>query len=286
MPRAKHLPEQILRREKQGASIARSQWAENWSMKAETSAGEKKLLLMSIVLVILTWGCSLLNATGPTKNDRSRQAVPGTVTPFGEVVRGVKGRHQIALTFDAGANAECFDDLIAALEAARVHSTFFITGNFAQRHEQCAKAIVKHGHEIGNHTWSHADLTKQSDENVREEIVRGETLLTEISGQSPRPRFRAPFGERNDRVLRIAANLGYRSIYWTLDSLDSVEPRKTAPFLIGRVTNKTDADLDGAIVLMHVGEKSTADALPVIIADLQGRGFELVTVSTLLQPAR
>jgi peptidoglycan/xylan/chitin deacetylase (PgdA/CDA1 family) len=255
-------------------------------MKPETSAWEKKLLLMSIVLVILTWECSLLNATGPAKNDRSRQAVPGAVTAFGEVVRGVKGRHQIALTFDAGANAECFDDLIAALEAARVHSTFFITGNFAQRHEQCAKAIVKHGHEIGNHTWSHADLTKQTDEMIREEIVRGETLLTEISGQSPRPRFRAPFGERNDRVLRIAANLGYRSIYWTLDSLDSVEPRKTAPFLIGRVTNKTDADLDGAIVLMHVGEKSTADALPAIIADLQGRGFELVTVSTLLQPAR
>lgn len=255
-------------------------------MKQETTTWEKKLLLMAILLVILVWGCTLLDAKRPTRDEASRQAVPGINTPMGEVVRGVQGKRQIAITFDAGANAECFDDLIAALEAAHVHSTFFITGNFAQRHELCAKAIVKHGHEIGNHTWSHADLTKQSDDVVREEIVRGETLLTEISGQSPRPRFRAPFGERNDHVLRIAANLGYRSIYWTLDSLDSVEPRKTTPFLIDRVTGKSDAELDGAIILMHVGEKSTSDALPAIIANLQGRGFELVTVSTLLQSAR
>jgi peptidoglycan/xylan/chitin deacetylase (PgdA/CDA1 family) len=207
------------------------------------------------------------------------------ITQSSEVVRGPLGKRQIAITFDAGANAECFEDLIAALETAHVHSTFFITGNFAQRNEQCAKAITKHGHELGNHTWSHADLTKQPDDVVREEIMRAEMLLTDIARQSPRPRWRAPFGERNDRVLRIAASLGYRSIYWTIDSLDSVEPRKTPEFLIDRITSKSDAELDGAIILMHVGEKSTADALPAIIANLQGRGFRLVTVSKLLGPA-
>jgi peptidoglycan/xylan/chitin deacetylase (PgdA/CDA1 family) len=200
-----------------------------------------------------------------------------------EIERGPRGKSQIALTFDAGANAECFEDLIAALEKAHVHSTFFITGNWAQRNMECAKAITKHGHEIGNHTWNHLALPKYSDEIVREEITRAENLLMEISGQSPRPRLRAPFGERDDRVLRIAASLGYRSIYWTIDSLDSVEPRKTPDFLIDRITTKTNAELDGAIILMHVGEKSTAEALPVIIADLQNRGFQLVTVSKLLE---
>ena len=251
-------------------------------MKAKTSDFRRGLILLAIVLVALLLGFSLRGATRPARDERSRQVVPGTVTSFGEVVRGPKGKQQIALTFDAGANADCFEDLIVALEAAHVHSTFFITGNFAQRMEPCAKAITKHGHEIGNHTWSHANLTKQSDEIVREEIVRGEMLLSDISGQSPRPRFRAPFGERNERVLRIAANLGYRSIYWTLDSLDSVEPKKTPEFLIDRITSKTDADLDGAIILMHVGIKSTADALPAIIANLQSRGFRLVTISELL----
>ena len=215
----------------------------------------------------------LLGISGPAK-------LAKTAT---EIERGPRGKSQIALTFDAGANAECFEDLVAALGSTRVHSTFFITGNWAQRNMECAKAITKHGHEIGNHTWNHLALPKYSDEVVREEIMRAEALLTEISGQTPRPRLRAPFGERNDRVLRIASNLGYRSIYWTIDSLDSVEPRKTPQFLIDRITSKTDAELDGAIILMHVGIKSTADALPAIIADLQNRGFQLVTVSKLLE---
>jgi peptidoglycan/xylan/chitin deacetylase (PgdA/CDA1 family) len=251
-------------------------------MKEVASAWMRRLSLVAILLAALLGGGSRLKATRPARDDRGQQIGPHIATSFSEVVRGVKGKRQIALTFDAGANADCFDDLIATLEAAHVRSTFFITGNFAQRNEQCAKAIVKRGHEIGNHTWSHADLTKQSDDIVREEIVRGEMLLTEISGRSPRPRFRAPFGERNARVLRIAAQLGYRSIYWTLDSLDSVEPRKTPEFLIDRITSRTDDELDGAIILMHVGIKSTADALPVIVAELQRRGFKLVTISTLL----
>ena len=254
-------------------------------MKATKWSGARKTAGLIGIGFAVFWGCAILEATGP-KIDKSRQSVPGVVTSFGEVVRGPRGKSEIAITFDAGANAECFDDLITALERAHVRSTFFITGNFAQRHEPCAKAITRHGHEIGNHTWNHADLTRQPDEIVREEITRAEMLLADISGQSPRPRLRAPFGERNDRVLRIAANLGYRSIYWTIDSLDSVEPRKTPEFLIDRITSKTDAELDGAIILMHVGIKSTADALPTIIADLQRRGFRLVTVSKLLEADR
>jgi peptidoglycan/xylan/chitin deacetylase (PgdA/CDA1 family) len=229
----------------------------------------RPLLRTALAIVALCWG--------------GWELATGAASQTDEVVRGPRGRQQIALTFDAGANAECFDDLIATLEAAHVHSTFFITGNFAQRNEQCAKAITKHGHELGNHTWTHADLTKQPDDVVREEIMRADMLLTDIARQSPRPRWRAPFGARNDRVLRIAATLGYRSIYWTIDSLDSMEPRKSPEFLINRITGKTDAELDGAIILMHVGEKSTADALPAIIANLQGRGFRLVTISKLLE---
>lgn len=230
-------------------------------------------------------GNGILQADHPVKEPwsapLSRLDKPANTST--EIERGSRGRSQIALTFDAGANAECFEDLIVALEKARVHSTFFITGSWAQRNMDCAKAITKHGHEIGNHTWNHLALTNYSDEIVREEITRAEDLLTEISRQNPRPRLRAPFGARDERVLRIAANLGYRSIRWTIDSLDSMEPKKTPEFLIDRITNKTNPELDGAIILMHVGEKSTADALPVIIANLQDRGFRLVTVSKLLE---
>ena len=188
-----------------------------------------------------------------------------------------------AITFDAGAEADCFGDLIAALENAHVHSTFFITGKWAEQNRDCAAEIGRKGHEVGNHTWSHLDLTKLPDNVVREEILKADTVLMQLSGQSPRPRWRAPFGARDERVLKIASNLGYESIYWTIDSLDSVDPPKTAQFLIDRITGLSDAQLDGAIILMHVGVRSTAEALPAVVSNLQDRGFHLVTITKLLE---
>ena len=213
----------------------------------------------------------------------NRPAGMEKVGTFGEVDRGPRGKNEIALTFDAGAEAECFDDLITALAKAHASSTFFITGTFVHEHADCAAEITKYGHEVGNHTWSHLNLTQQSDEVVRDEIMRAERAIVQASGQSPRPRLRAPYGARDARVLKIAGNLGYRSIHWTLDSQDGVEPVKNPQFLIDRITSKSDAELDGAIILLHVGVRSTADALPAIISNLQGRGFQLVTVSKLMQ---
>lgn len=215
--------------------------------------------------------------------DRNRPNQNAKMGKLGEVDRGPRGKNEVAFTFDAGAEAECFDDLITALANAHASGTFFITGRFVHDHADCAAEITKHGHEVGNHTWSHLNLTQQSDDVVRDEIMRAERAIVQASGQSPRPKFRAPYGIRDERVLKIAKNLGYRSIRWTLDSLDGVEPAKSSQFLIDRITSKSDAELDGAIILMHVGIRSTADALPAIIANLQERGFHLVTISKLLQ---
>jgi peptidoglycan/xylan/chitin deacetylase (PgdA/CDA1 family) len=215
--------------------------------------------------------------------EKNRTAQNEKTGKLGEVDRGPRGKNEIALTFDAGAEAECFDDLIAALANAHASSTFFVTGRFVHDHADCAAEITKHGHEVGNHTWSHLDLTRESDDVVRDEIMRAERAIFQASGQTPRPRFRAPYGLRDERVLKIARNFGYRSIQWTLDSQDGVEPAKSSQFLIDRITSKTDSELDGVIILMHVGVRSTADALPAIIANLQGRGFRLVTISELLR---
>ena len=240
--------------------------------------------LFAFILLLL--GCSFLYASHVKSADKSQPSIPKSTGPagqLGEIERGPRGKNEIALTFDAGAEAECFEDLVTALASVHVSSTFFVTGRFTHDHPDCAAEITKRGHEIGNHTWSHLNLTQQSDDVVRDEITRAERAIVEASGQSPRPRWRAPYGARDARVLRIASSLGYRSIYWTIDSLDSVEPKKTPQFLIDRITGKSDAELDGAIILMHVGERSTADALPAIIANLQARGFHLVTISKLLE---
>jgi Predicted xylanase/chitin deacetylase len=91
-----------------------------------------------------------------------------------------------------------------------------------QQSSECAEALTKHGHKVCNHTWNHLDLTKQPDAVVREEILRADAMLVQLSGQSPRPRWRAPFDARDARVLQIAS--------------------------------------DGAIILMHVGVRSAASS--------------------------
>jgi peptidoglycan/xylan/chitin deacetylase (PgdA/CDA1 family) len=203
-----------------------------------------------------------------------------------EIVRGPRGKGHIALTFDAGGDANCFFDLIKTLSDAGVKSTFFITGKWAQENPECAREITRQGHEIGNHTWSHIDLTQQPDAGIRDELIRAQTLLTRVCRQDPRPLWRAPYGARDARVLRIANSIGYRSIYWTIDSLDSVGAVKSVSFLYDRIANRNNEQLDGAIILMHVGHRSTAEAVPLIARSLQQRGFQLVPVSTLIRGAR
>ena len=144
------------------------------------------------------------------------------VRPLSEVVRGAPWRRQIALTFDGGSGADALPELLAALRGASVKCTFFLTGEWVQRYPNSAKQIVTDGHEIGNHTWSHPDLTTLSDRDISWEIERADAAIQAFYGQSTRPLFRAPFGARNNRVLRVVHALGYRSVYWSLDSLDSV----------------------------------------------------------------
>jgi len=204
------------------------------------------------------------------------------VSSASEISRGPVGSHRIALTFDAGGEADGLPVLLNALDAAKVRCTFFLTGKWALSHPALARDIHARGHELGNHTWDHPDLTSLDDTSVCAEILRNESLQTSLFGDNPRPLFRAPYGARDARVLRILRELGYVSIYWTYDSLDSNDPPKTVEFLFARVTDHSDQALDGAIILMHVGEPATAAAVPLILADFQHRGFKLVTVGELL----
>jgi peptidoglycan/xylan/chitin deacetylase (PgdA/CDA1 family) len=200
-----------------------------------------------------------------------------------EIQHGAKGRRVIAVTFDAGGEAEGCAQLLQNLARVKRRCTFFITGHWAMEHPELVRQIHRQGHEIGNHTWSHRDLTLLSDDEVRLEITKAEQVLTALTGKTPRPLWRAPFGARDERVLRLAAQLGYTSIYWSIDSLDSVGEPKSAAFLWEHVTTRSDAALDGAIVLMHVGEPATAEAVPAIMATLRQRRLSAVTISQLTE---
>lgn len=205
-----------------------------------------------------------------------------------EVYRGFAG-NRIALTFDAGASAAPAASILDALETHGVRVTFFLTGEWAEENPDLVLRMAEEGHELANHTYSHPHLTQLEDEEIREQVLRAEEIIRSLTGQNTQPYLRPPYGDRDQHLLDLLVQDGYISIYWTLDSLDSVGEPKTPEFLFQRVTQPVDGmgnavSLDGGIVLMHVGSAPTAEALPQILAWYQERGWQIVKVSEILQP--
>jgi peptidoglycan/xylan/chitin deacetylase (PgdA/CDA1 family) len=207
------------------------------------------------------------------------QPSPGVGTPPLELARGDPARKRIALTFDAGAGAAPASATLDMLKAAGVHSTMFLTGDWIRDHPELARRVAADGHEVGNHTVNHRDLRTLTDAHIGEELSQAAVTYHDVTGGFMMPYFRPPLGARDARVLRAAWQVGYRSVYWTVDSGDWRVDASDA----GVEQLVVDKAVNGAIVVMHLGSDHTPRALPHIIAALRAAGNELVTVSALLR---
>jgi peptidoglycan/xylan/chitin deacetylase (PgdA/CDA1 family) len=199
-----------------------------------------------------------------------------------EISRGDPDRPWIALTFDAGASIAPWPSILQTLREKDVHCTFFITG-IAVRQAGGAELLrqaLAEGHELGNHSDTHPMFTELTDEEIAQELARLDAKVVEATGQSTKPYFRPPYGDRDDRVRRVVQENGYLNIYWTYQVWDWTGD-KTAQEVYNYAV---DGACNGAIVVMHVGAQETADALPAIIDELRARGYRLVTLSELLAP--
>ena len=192
----------------------------------------------------------------------------------------------MALTFDAGANADGVPSILATLQRDGLPATFFLTGNFVRDYPATARQIAADGFRIGDHTISHPHLTLLSDAAVRSEILGAAQRITAVTGANPAPLFRFPFGDADARRIAIANQAGYVPVRWTVDTLgwEGTAGHITASVVAARVL----AGLrPGEIVLMHAGsnpdDHSTfdADALPQIISELRARGYSFVTLDAL-----
>lgn len=183
---------------------------------------------------------------------------------------------KVAISFDASWGAERTRKILDTLREFGVKTTFFLTGFWVEDYPEYVKLIAQEGHELGNHTYSHPHLSSLSPEQIREELLRLERMMADLSGQKP-SLFRPPFGEYNNEVIRIANELGYKTIQWSVDSLDWQNIGKEE--LIDRVTGRAHK---GAIILFHNNGLYTADALPQIIEYLHKNGYQIVPISELI----
>ena len=192
----------------------------------------------------------------------------------------------VALTFDAGANADGVTSILDTLRQNNVVATFFLTGNFAEQFKAQSQAIVSAGMRIGDHSISHPYLTQLSDAEVRYQVLGARDEIQSVTGADPWPWFRFPYGDRNDHTIALVNSLGFVPIGWTVDTLGW--KGTSGQITVQTVVNRVLASLQpGEIVLMHCGsiptDHSTLDAaaLPTVITELKARGYAFVTLDAL-----
>ncbi len=215
----------------------------------------------------------------PPPPANSITALAGYVPSPKEFIRTKPPVKRVALTFDAGSDDKGVDGILAELKKHNVHVTFFLTGQFCEKFPAAAKKIAEAGMEIGNHSYSHPEFTKLDKDAILEQLTKTDAIIKKTCGAGTKPLFRFPFGARDKRTSAIVSEAGYQSIYWSVDSLDSIKPKKTADYLAERVIERLK---DGGISLMHVSTEEAASALAQIFAYLEEQGIQAVPISELL----
>lgn len=180
----------------------------------------------------------------------------------------------VAFTFDDGPNPTVTDRILKVLEENDAKATFFVMGNRMSMYPETVKKIYESGNQLGNHTYSHKDLTKLKAEGIKDEVAGSNDCITEIVPAGDVP-LRPPYGNRNDL---LSETIKVPMILWSVDSLDWKSRNKDA--VIKEVLNTIR---DGDIVLMHDLYSTTADAVEYLIPYLIEQGYEFVTVSELFE---
>lgn len=196
---------------------------------------------------------------------------------------GPANKKRAALTFDDGPDAVCTPKILDILNDKKIQATFFVIGEQVRRVPEMLKRIINEGHEIGNHSWSHPNFNELTASELIKEIKSAEIEINSHTGQFTSI-LRPPYGFVTESDIQIINDLGYKVIMWSVDTLD------WTGITDEEIISIVNRDLaEGAIILQHSFKTTTGildgtvKALPVIIDTLTQEGYELVTISTLLE---
>lgn len=183
----------------------------------------------------------------------------------------------IAMTFDDGPSAKLTPKLLDLLAAHHIKATFFLIGENAAEYPDIVAREVKEGHEVANHSWSHPNFGKMSDDGIRSQIRKTDDAIKSAIGNSP-TLLRPPYGSITARQKKwINQEFGYKIVLWDVDPLDW---RRPGPNVVcNRIVKNTRA---GSIVLAHDIHPGTIEAMPCVLKELEAKGFKFVTVSELI----
>ena len=168
--------------------------------------------------------------------------------------------------------------ILEILAKHNVHATFFMTGGWVESYPDDVRAIYEAGHDLGNHSQNHKNMSQLSDTEIRDEIMSVHKKVKELTGYEMFL-FRPPYGDYDNEVITGVLSCGYYPIQWSIDSLDWKD--YGVDDIISRICDSKHLD-GGAIILCHNGAKYTADALDNLLTQLQEKGYQLVPISELI----
>jgi peptidoglycan/xylan/chitin deacetylase (PgdA/CDA1 family) len=203
------------------------------------------------------------------------------------VFHGDRSRNRVALTFDACATkiASGYDaEVIRVLIETRTPATLFLGGKWMLEHpDQTRRLAAVDLFELGNHSFLHPHMTRIPDDQVRQELEWTRIVMFSLTGRQA-SLYRPPYGEQDERTVRIAAEAGLITVQYDLASGDP-DPGTSRERLVSSVTTGAR---NGSIIVMHMNGRGwkTAEALPDIIGELRRKGFHLVSVGEMMREGR
>ena len=185
---------------------------------------------------------------------------------------------KVALTFDAAWGNEDTAKILEILKKHDVHVTFFMTGGWVESYPDDVRAILAAGHDLGNHSENHKNMSQLSDDVKKDELMKVHEKVRDLTGYEMFL-FRPPYGDYDNAVVNVAKDCGYFAIQWDVDSLDWKDYGVDS--IIKTVTEHKHLG-NGSIILCHNGAKFTAQALDTLITKLKDKGYTIVPVSELI----
>ena len=188
------------------------------------------------------------------------------------------------LTFDAGYENGCTEQILDALKKHNVPAAFFLVGNYIQKNADLVRRMVSEGHTVGNHTMHHYDMSKLSDPAAfAKELEDLERIFQETVGQPMEKYYRPPQGIYSEENLRQAKELGYKTVFWSLAYVDwKNDAQPTAETAFQKLLPRTHP---GAVVLLHSTSKTNAAILDGLLTKWEQQGYHFAPISELFTAA-
>ena len=242
--------------------------------------------LLTLVLAVGVWLGSAL-PTGSWGLSFRQEGAP----PIGTAGADQLGRYDAAylgdtservlyLTFDAGYENGCTEKILDTLKKHNAKAAFFLVGNYIQRNADLVRRMVQEGHTVGNHTMHHPDMSKLSDFNAFSKELSDLAELYEQTVGQPLPRYyRPPQGIYSEENLKMAQQLGYKTVFWSLAYVDwNNDAQPSREQALSKLLPRTHP---GAVVLLHSTSKTNAEILDELLTKWEEAGYRFGTVEEL-----